>query len=784
MSWLLVMMGIYAYAGGQPVPAVTLKGKLIAVKTKTPVAGAMISLADMSGTGGLQPAFSDSTGRFTFRVSPGIYQLKVESLNFKTWYLTSLNIARDTSLGQLLLEEDARQLQTVNVTALKSDIELKADKKVFNVGRDIISKGGNATDILNNVPSVGVDLNGAVSLRGNENVRILINGKPSMLTLSNGLQQIPASSIEKVEVITNPSAAYESQGSAGIINIVLKKNSGYGFNASLQAGAGSPANNSVNLNMSYKTAKVNVFSNIGYRYMEILREQKMHRISYDKGGNSTLRQLNTGNISFGNTNLYLGGDYYINDRNTLTASYYRTNIDNKNDIRYDYNYFGSTDKADSSITRQEDYREPQRFNELELNYVKTFAKKDRKWTTNLQYDFWNDDENQDIRQQKTLPWSDAISRLITRDIESSKDIFVQSDYVTPLKKNGRLEAGMRAALRAIRSEYTAAQDGKLLEQYDNKLKYDENIYAAYAQYHNRLGKISYLAGLRSELSDIRIADRKGSFDNHKRYINFFPTLHLQYSLKHELDLQLNYSRRINRPQFWQLNPFAGLSDTRYLSSGNPDLDPMYTHSLEAGLLKKIGGLTINPSVYFQYSTNYFEYILRQTAAGYFISIPVNLDHEKRYGADVAITYNPLPWWRLSTDFNYYRFSQQGAYEGKTYQSDNETWFATFRSGMKFPKIVSMDLSLNYRGRKKNIQMDVASQYRANAGLSKDLWNDRVSLSFTVNNIFDSWRSRQVTQTPAYFLDDELARPGRYYVGTVVYRLNRKKDQADRLPEDK
>lgn len=778
---LSILICIPAWLPSQAQNTAGISGKIIAAKTKEPVAAASISLTGKDSL--VQKFIANTDGSFKANAATGTYTLKIEAVNYETVWLKNIQLNHDTVLAAIALQQTIKQLNEVTVVAAKSDIELKADKKVFNVGKDILSKGGNANDILNNVPSVNVDVAGNISLRGNGNVRVLINGKPSMLTANNGLMQLPASSIEKVEVITNPSSAYEAQGSAGIINIILKKNSQQGFNASLQAGGGTPTNYSFNANMSYKTKKFNLFSNIGYRYAESFAENRMYREN-KTGSQSRLRQLDEENNNIGNTTLYLGGDYYFNDKNTLTGSYFHNTRQNKYFVEYNYNYFNSNDQPDSSISRSEKYREPQIFNELELNYVKTFKKPGKKWSVRLLYDFWNDDENQQITQQTKFPAAGNALNLVSRDIESSDDIFIQSDYVAPLKNDAKLEMGVRADLRAIRSDYEAYQDGTLLDEYDNKLYYDENIYAAYIQYGSKVKKLSYLAGLRSELSNIRISDRKHTISKTKNYINFFPTLHLQYNLQKSLDLQLSYSRRINRPRFWQLNSFAGLSDTRFLTVGNPDLDPMYTDAFELGILKKAGKFTINPSVYYQQSTGYFDYVLQQTADGNFVRTPVNLDKEKRYGAELNTIYNPFKWWRLSLDFNYYGFTQEGQFKTTRFNVKDNTWFATLRSGLKFPKVFSLDMSFNYRAANKNVQSVTKPQYRANTAISKDLLNDKMSVTFAVNNIFNSQETRQITETDDYFIDGTYKRLRTQYTATVVYRFNRKKNQADRLPAEK
>lgn len=768
---------------GQNIPLVTIKGKIISSQTKDPVAGATIILSATDPLIKKQSLVSDAGGSFSIRVQPAVYELRIEAVNQQPYILAGFRINSDTVLTPVLLEPAVKQLANVSVVAAKSDIEFKAEKKVFNVGKDILSKGGNATDVLNNVPSVSVDPMGNISLRGNGNVRILINGKPSMLTTIEGIRQIQAASIEKVEVITNPSSAYEAQGSAGIINIILKKNFQYGFNASVQGTIASPTNNVVNANTSYKTKKVNIFSNMGYRYNKFFSTEDQHRVN-KTGDESEMRQRNEYKNSARNINFYVGMDYYINEQNALTGSYYFARRDNKDTGLYQYRYFDQSGNPDSSVTRFEDYKEPQVFHGIELNYVRTFKKPGRKLTTSVQYNFWNDDENQRIAQSKAGAGVVGAFDIVSRDIESSDDVFIQGDFVSPVGKEGRLETGVRGDLRSIRSEYSASMNGANLSQYENKLFYDENIYGAYLQYGNKYKKINYLLGLRTEFSNISIADRKKTIDKVKNYINLFPTAHLQYSMKNNYELQVSYSRRINRPRFWQLNSFAGLSDTRNLRVGNPDLDPMYTNVFELGMLKKAGKLTINPSVYYQHSTDYFDFIRKQNTDGTFLNTPVNLATERRFGAELALIYNPFDWWRLSTDLNFYQFSQKGEYAGDRYAVSDKTWLGTFRSSLKFPKVVSVDISVNYRAANKDVQSITRAQYRANIGLSRDLLGDRISLVFSANNIFDSQESREITETPDYYFDSHFKRLGRQFSFTTVYRFNRKKNQADRMPTER
>lgn len=781
---ILILLLLSGFAGlAQQPTAFNITGKVADAKTKLPLAGAGVSVISIAGNKILNSTLTDSSGVFSFSVAPGKYHIKIAFISYKPYILEHRQVDKYLNLGLILLQEDAKLLEAVNIVGEKSTVELNLDKKVFNVGKDLMSKGGTANDILNNVPSVNVDANGAISLRGNGSVRVLINGKPSMLTANNGLNQIPANTIEKVEVITNPSARYEAQGGAGIINIVLKKNSSSGLNGSIQAGIGTPTYYNGNINLSYKTQKVNLFANVSHFYRNIYAYEKNLQTTIRNGLSTVLNQHNDQVRNDNAYSYYVGGDYYINEKNTLTGSFYHDLQKNNDTTSYQYRYYNGENVLDSTISRFEDYHEPQKYNQLELNYVKTFDNKDQKWTTSLRYDFWNDDENQDISQQKRFPSGNPVSHLSSRDIESSDDIYIQSDFVTAFSKSARFETGIRADLRAIRSDYSTLSNGILLENYTNKLYYDENIYAAYAQYANKFKRLSYLMGLRTELSDIGISDRKATLSKNKNYINLFPTLHLTYNLKENTDLQISYSRRIDRPRFYQLNTFSGLSDTRNLTVGNPDLNPAYSNSFELAFLKKWGHFNLNPSIYYSHNKNYFQNVLSQTAEGFFVTTPVNLGYEDRYGLEVSSTYNAFKWWRLSWDFNYYGFKQNGEFQRKQYGTTNKTWFTRISSRMNFPKSLAIEYAFNYQGKNADVQSTIAAQYRANIALSKDLFKDKLSVVLAVTNLFDSQVVKQQFITPDYHFESEYKGVGRLTRLTLTYRFNRDKTQKDRLPDE-
>ncbi|WBX77076.1 TonB-dependent receptor [Tenacibaculum ovolyticum] len=756
---------------------INITGKVVEENTKQPLEFATIILTNPTTGKLIIGETTNNKGEFSINAKKGNYNIKIEFIGFKNHLINNISITKNHSLQTIFLKENSQALDEIEVIAEKSTTEYKLDKRVFNVGKDLISKGGSVDDILNSVPSVNVDIEGAVSLRGNANVRILINGKPSVLTANNGLQSIPSESIEKVEVITNPSAKYDAEGTGGIINIILKRNKNGGFGSSLQLTTGIPHNHSINYNINYKKEKFNLFSNVSYRYRSFDGNGYLNRTNYVNNTITSFSNRTTNmNRSRRTFNLYFGSDYYINDKNTLTLSYYLRNNTSKNTVDYTFNFLDNLKQTDNILISKESYREPQVANQIELNYVKTFTKKGQKFTANFQYDFWNDDENESVEEQEQFPTTSAINLLKSRDIESSKDFLFQSDFKSLITQKSHIEMGLKGEIRNINSDYKVWDNTVLIDSLDNLLKYNERIYGAYVQYGNRENKLQYLLGLRAEYANTGSDDRKNKFKTAKSYTDLFPTAHFTYNFNNATNMQLSYSRRIRRPSFWHLNPFGGISDRRNIRVGNPDLNPMYTNSFELGFLKRWSKFTFNPSVYYQKTTNVFETLVTSNTDGALISKPINSGTENRFGTELAIRYSPYKWWRLSSEFNYYSFNQRGIYT-----IDDSTWSTRLNSRMKFSKL-TLQSSFNYNGERQSGQIFTEAQYRVNLGVSKDILNDKATVTLNMNNILDSRVRKQLITGNDYTINSYNRPIGRFTSVTFTYRFNRTKKDRDRLPD--
>jgi outer membrane receptor protein involved in Fe transport len=754
---------------------VKLSGKVFQKDNNAALEFASVSIINPNNNQSVAAAVTNPHGEFSMSVIPGTYTLKVVFLGFKETTLTDLSLQIDQVLPDIYLEPDNTVLETVNVNGEKSTIEHQLDKKVFNVGKELISKGGSANDILNNVPSVSVNANGVVNLRGNPAVRILINGKPSVLTSNNGLEQIPAENIEKVEVVTNPSAKYDSEGTAGIINIVLRKNKNSGFSSSIQGTTGIPNNHALGYNGSYKNEQFNLFTDLRYRYLTFIGDESGLRTNYANNSVSFLDQSVDRERNNRVFNIYIGGDYYINDKNTLTLSYYYRNNVSTNTTDFLFRYLDGNALPTQVIDSKVDYREPQKANQIELNYVKNFEKENQKFTVNLQYDFWNDDENELISEYGIFPGSLPAETLRSRDIESSKDFLFQSDYTIPIGQKSKIELGIKGEIRDIDSDYEVFDNAILVDSLNNVLHYRERIFGAYLQYAGAFKKLQYLLGLRAENANTGSDDLLGQFDIDKKYTDLFPTAHLTYNFTEAVNLQLSYSRRIQRPRFWQLNPFGGISDRRNINVGNPDLDPMYTHSYELSTLIKWKSLTINPSVYHQFSTNLFEDQFVANADGVLISQQINSGKESRLGAELSLNYSPLKWLTLSGEMNYFSFEQKGIY-----RVSDQVFTSRLNSRIKH-KGWNFQAVLNYQGQRESGQTFTEAQYWLDLGIGRDFWGEKATVTLKGDNILDS-RIYKGLVTGDDYTSNFYAKSGARVYATFTYRFNRKKGDRERQPE--
>ncbi|MFT6706516.1 MAG: outer membrane receptor protein involved in Fe transport [Flavobacteriales bacterium] len=752
--------------------------------SKDAIAYATISVSTESDSM-LLGTISDENGNFELGNIPfGNVLLDIQFLGYKSHQqrLTFNKKNRKQNLGYIILSPDLQLLEEVTVVAAKSAYSLRLDKKVFNVGKDVLSQGGSTIDILNQVPLLTVSPDGALELRGSGNVQVLINGKRSGLTMNNALDQIPGENISSIEVITNPSASFDAAGSAGIVNIILKRDRGMGWNGQVGVQVGYPANHIIMPGLNYKGKKLNLFSNFRWRYSDYNGYYTTDQKASTDGVDHFLNRVEDEDRHDDGRNIYLGADYYLNDNNTFTIAYFRAKTKDT-DLTL-LNYKLNTDgKSETNILTTGNSVENRNYNQIESNYTKTFTRKGQKFTVDFQYDFWNSTKDWTLVNTGDIEPTSIGSNLRTNNKAGSRDFVLRSDYKHPLKNKGTFETGVKIENRIVDNEYLA--ENKVSDQWvtyngiDNDVDYSERIGAAYIQYKGAFKKLEYMLGLRSEYTLLDIEDEDNSFTDNNDYLNLFPSMHLSYSLAESSTFQWSYSRRINRPSLWNLYPFSEITDFNLQEIGNPNLQPSYSDALELAYLGRLGPITFNPAIYFRNTNNPFSDYLSQNEQGTFILQPINIDQRRSMGFEMSLQYRLAAWLSMGTEFNLYHFKENGNYEDQNLDASSTTWFARANVNINLPKGFRLQTRFDYYAGEQRAQIKELDTYQLSFGLSKSFLSDQLAVNFSARNVLDSQVRRSIAEGTDYRIEQSGKRIGERFSLGVIYKFNQAKRQRMR-----
>lgn len=799
LAFLLTTSFLTAQIGGGPEAQTDpedarakVVGKVLSADDNMPLEFAAVSIYNKKDSSLITGGVTNEKGEFAVDVLVGNYYGKIEFISFKPYLIEDITVAegqRRVDLGVIQLRSDATTLMEVEVRAEKSTMQMSLDKRVFNVGKDLANRGNSVTELLDNVPSVSVDIDGNVSLRGRDNVRILINGKPSGLIGNgdaNGLRQLPANLIEKIEVITNPSARYDAEGMTGIINIVLRKETKGGLNGSLDLNTGNPHNHGAAVNLNYRQDKINLFANVGTRFRQSPGDRSLYQEFYRN--DTTFILVETGDRRRGglSTTYRFGLDYYLSNSDILTGSFSLRSSDDNNFSTLTYeDFLFNLDNPTKVTRRTDDESEDEIDLQYSLNYKRTTKKKGEQLTIDFQYEENSEIEGSDFREeyfssdQSASGQEDLLQR--SNNDESVKQYLIQLDYVYPWGKEGKFETGYRGSLRHINNDYLVEElaDGswERLDNFSNDFIYDENIHGLYVSAGNKINKFSFLFGLRAEYSDVRTELVNTNEINDRDYLNLFPTAHLTYDLAQDNSVQLSYSRRINRPRFWSLNPFFSYSNPRNFRGGNPNLDPEFTHSIELGHIKYWTNASLSSSIYYRNSTGVIQRIRTIDEVGNTFSIPQNLATENAYGLEVTYSITPYKWWRVNGDLNFFRSITNGRNIGENFSADNFSWFGRLTSLMDLTKKLDFQLRANYRAPQATTQGTSKSMLGVDLALSQDILKDQATVSLSVNDLFNSQLRRFTTFGDDFYSDGSYRWRRRQVTLSFNYRLNQKKKRS-------
>ncbi|MFZ4401119.1 MAG: TonB-dependent receptor domain-containing protein [Bacteroidales bacterium] len=732
---------------------------------------------------------SNQKGLFSIdKVPYGNYYLVVSFIGYSSLKIPNIIVNQkdhEKKIGQIKFSTSSSTLGEVTITSEKRMMEYSLDKKVVNVDKNLVSAGGSAVDVMQNIPAVTVDIDGNVSLRGSTNVNILIDGRPSSLSGMSRqaiLEQIPASSIEAIEIITNPSAKYNPEGMSGIINIKLKKKTAQGLNGMVSVSAGTSNRYSSSVNLNYSTEKFNVFGSWDGRWNQGKGYGDIYRLTTHKDTNSYTYQHSEMKRVMDNNTLKAGFDWYLNPKNTITVSgQYNIGGSDRNMDLLSYT-------SDYSYLKQNDYK--QNSKELEsdhstmfaLNYKKTFIERNRELTADFSYSTSSDSENSDLTLYNYLTNyinTSANQSILQKQIDNGKNWVANAliNYVHPINEKTKLECGYQGIFRNVDNDFYLNKFDTAQKIYvndifsSNHFKYKENINAIYGTLSKEWESISMQLGVRLEQANT-LADQltqTQSFTNN--YFSIYPSLHISKKFARKNELQISYSRRVNRPDMHDLNPFKDYSNPDMLRYGNPYLKPEYINSFELGHSKYWNKTSFYTSVYYRQINDVIKRITFLDSLGISNLTSENLSKGISYGVDFILEQEITKWWRINANFSYFRTIIEGNSVDGNISTDNYSWTSKLNSTMNFGKSLSVQISANYRAPIITPQGKMFETYSADIAIKKDLFKDKFSVGIRVSDIFNTQIWKNEAYGTGFYTNMNHKRQSQALYLTLSYKIN-------------
>lgn len=774
-------------------------GQLIDESTTEPLEFATVSVFNPADSSLVKGTVTDAEGNFKLLIRPGNYYAELQFITHEKKIIENIEIQRGSPvvLGKIEMKPQQLELDELVVTGERTQMELTLDKKVYNIGKDLSNLGGSASDLLGNLPSVEVDVEGNISLRGSENVQILIDGKPSgLIGLSGtgGLQQLQGNLIERVEIITNPSARYDAEGGAGIINIILKKDKAKGFNGSFQLQAGYPAQNGGSVNVNYRTGWINWFVNYGVTRRKSPGKGFTNNAFFSPDTTYFINQINDRNRNGISQNVRFGSDIYFNDKNVLTLSASYRNSDNDNITKTSYNFLDENRASFSDRFRQDNEQEDDVNWQYEVLFNRDFKRKGHKLTFNLQYQDSNEVEISQFDDETNFADGTIFDFNQRAENDNGEErTLMQIDYVQPFSKAAKFEAGVRYNFRNIFNDYVVESDSSDTGVYEevtnltNDFNFDERILASYFILSNKLEKVSWQLGARLEHTDLETLLEQTGESNNQDYLSFFPSANVTYKYSNISSLQLSYSRRVSRPRFRNLNPFVTFSNPLSIYTGNPNLQPQFTDSYELGILQNRTASTIYLGIYHRHTDDVVSRIqIAGEEEGQTIRRPENLAVRNDLGLELNLTQELGSKFRMTGNVNFFNSNTNGfnPETGEDISAEATTMSTRMMGFYRNDKLFNAQMTWSYRAPRKTPQGTRKAITSIDLGLSKDVLNRNGTVALSVRDLFNTRKYRGETITEFFTTDSEFQRRrGPTATVSFTYRLNQRKQRSRRGGRD-
>ncbi len=751
---------------------IQVRGKVVESSSQQPLEYATVRLLDSQSGQMLGGTTTGADGTFSLEANKADFTLEVDFIGFVSKTFSEFTIVNGKlDLGTIGLSENTEQLDEVVVRGEKSQTVFKLDKRVFNVGQDLSSTGASALEILNNVPSVTVNIEGQISLRGSAGVQILINGKPSVLSSEGGnaLGTLTADMIESIEVITNPSAKYDAEGTSGIINIILKKEEKRGMNGSVTLNTGVPNNHSLGLSLNNRTEKFNLFSQLGIGHRTF--PEQYNTINRDLVNNTTVSSLGNSDKNETFFNLILGTDFHINELNVLTLS---GHFAYELETEYADTDFSFLDESDALVSRWNRDEVTEATNpkwQYELQYKKDFADHEEH---NLLFSalgsFFGKDQSSEFVNTPIFGESVISEQQQTRTNFQEGEYTFKLDYTRPFNDQFTLESGAQYVITDVTNDFEVNdwEDTRWVTDpaLTNVFDYSQKVLGVYSTGAYEGNKFGLKLGLRVENTDLRTLLVTTDVANRQQFTDLFPTAHTSYKVLDNFSLQAGYSRRISRPNLWDLNPFFNIRNNFSIRTGNPELMPEYTDSYEVNGIWDQGALSLNAAVYYRYTTDVVENV-STFEDNISISRPENIGTNRATGLELNAKFDPAAWWTLSGDFNYNYFQREGSFEAIDFDFNADQWTGRMTTKFKLPADFDLEIIGNYRSGFQTVQQEISGFFFADLGVRKKLMKGKTIVNLSVRDVFASQIFESETIQPSFYLYNYRLR-GRFITLGVSY----------------
>jgi outer membrane receptor protein involved in Fe transport len=728
---------------------------------------------------------TDATGQFTIEAVPfGNYYVDIRFIGYTNTRITNVKVAEANpviDLGMVNLEMATANINEVEVVAERSQVEYKIDRKVVNVSKNLTSLGGTAVDALQNTPSIQTEIDGTITLRGSSSFTVLVDGKPSVLQGSEALQQIPAASIDRIEIITNPSAKYDPEGTSGIINVIMKKEHRDGLNGIVNASATSLGQYSGDFLLNYRTGKFNIFGGIDYNTRPGPGSFKNLRETYYPDTTIILESQGDRSWNRGGTVLRGGVEYFINDRNNLTLS---GNLGNRKfgiDALSKFHAYTDPMTIDEYYIQNNDFQVNNEYYSMTFNYQLKFEREGHELLAEAFYSGNRGNDTQELTDYTTDASWNIIDGSSSRDrsLETSdeKDLRIKVDYTLPVASNGRFEAGLQSRFDLGVGDYRLerydpdANDWITDESLSSATEFSRSIQSAYATYSQEFTSLSFLGGLRTEYTDRIITQLTLEEQYRVKRWDFFPSVFLTAKLPANQQIQASYSRRINRPRSWYLDPFPRFFDPYNVMIGNPGLEPEYIGAFELNYQIKIDKSMIALEGYYRQTNNKISRIRTLGPDNILTMTFANLEKDFATGAELMGNTNPAKWWNLMVSGNlyYYNLNTENI-DGGSIRSTT-AWNVRTSNTFKLKWGTSIQLMSMYNGPSITAQGEREGFFMTNIGIRQDLLKRKISLTLNVRDVFASSKYAYTSEGADFYVRNESVRKSPSIGLTLSYKIN-------------